>query len=72
LVFTHETESLTTVVRGVVWLQLVRNMRANMDFIRQKEEEQNNMIDSPRRVKDSGKRGSRIGSKPARVKCILS
>jgi hypothetical protein len=47
-------------------------MRANMDFIRQKEEEQNNMIDSPRRVKDSGKRGSRIGSKPARVKCILS
>jgi hypothetical protein len=58
--------------------QLVRNMRANMDFIRQKEEEQNNMLDSPRRGKDDKKgsrRGSRVGvSKPTLggVKCVLS
>jgi hypothetical protein len=53
-------------------------MRANMDFIRQKEEEQNNMLDSPRRGKDDkkgSKRGSRVGvSKPTLggVKCVLS
>jgi len=73
-----ETSAKTRVNVEEAFNTLVRNMRANMDFIRQKEEEQNNMLDSPRRGKEDkkgSKRGSRVGvSKPTLggVKCVLS